>query len=76
MGDYNYMVDQNEYLANQISDKLSRTVIRNAVLSEDGEDVGFQVVRKGKGRGNYDVITVWVLRDPEGNGPGWLDIEE
>ena len=70
------MKSENEYLAEQIQEKLKGTVIRNAVLSEDGEDVGFQVVRKSKGRGNYDVITVWVLRDPEGNGPGWLDIEE
>ena len=24
----------------------------------------------------HSVVIAWVLRDPEGNGPGWLDIEE
>ena len=70
------MNEQNKYLAELINTKLARTTIRSAILSEDGESVGFQVVRKAAGRGNYDVINVWVDADPEGNGPGFLQIEE
>lgn len=69
-------MNETEFLAEWIKNNLAGTTIRNAVISEDKEDVGFQVVRKVEGRGNYEVLTVWVLRDPEGNGPGWLTMEE
>ena len=63
------------YSAEMINERLIGTTIRNAVVSEDGESFGFSVVKKAKGRGNYDVITVWVDCDAEGNGPGWLNME-
>ena len=65
-----------EYMVEQIAEKLAGTAIRNAVLSEDRESFGFEVVKKAKGIGKYDVIQVWVDCDPEGNGPGWLQIED
>ncbi len=65
-----------EYMAAQVNEKLRGVTIRNAVISEDKEAFGFEVVRKAKGRGNYDVFTVWVDCDAEGNGPGWLSMED
>jgi hypothetical protein len=67
------MKTDQEFLAEQISDRLVGGTIRNAMISEDGNYVGFSVVVKSKGRGNYDVIPVWVNCDPEGNGSGWLE---
>ena len=70
------MKTEQEYLAELINEKLRSTVIKNACIDPTGELVGLEVVRKGKGRGNYDVFPVWILRDPEGNGSGWLEIED
>jgi len=64
-----------EYMAEKIKQQLVGSQIRNAVLDKEGEYFGFQVVKKAEGRGNYDVLTVWVTCDPEGNGPGWLDLD-
>jgi uncharacterized protein with GYD domain len=66
---------EQEYLAEQINKHLAGGAIRDAVISENGESVGFNVVKKARGLGRYDVITVWVDCDPEGNGSGWLQIE-
>lgn len=64
-----------EYMTKQITERLAGGQIRNALVGTDGEAFGFDVVVKAKGRGNYDVLHVWVTCDAEGNGPGWLDIE-
>lgn len=68
-------MNETEFLAEWINKNLAGTTIRNAVITEDKEGVGFQVVRKVNGRGNYEVLNVWVERDPEGNGSGWLIME-
>ena len=65
-----------EYMAEQITAKLKGGTIRNAVTTEDHESFGFDVVVKAPGRGNYNVLRVWVDCDPEGNGPGFLNIGE
>lgn len=65
-----------KYMAEQINAKLAGGQIRNAVATEDGESFGFDVVVKAEGRGNYNVLRVWVDCDAEGNGPGWLNIED
>jgi len=64
-----------QYMADAIGKELVGTTIKGSLITPDGESFGFQVVRKAPGRGNYDVIDVWVDCDPEGNGPGWLNIE-
>lgn len=61
-------------MCEKIKDKLSGSAIRNPIT--DGEYFGFEIVRKAKGRGNYDVVQVWVDCDPEGNGPGFLNISD
>ena len=70
------MSSDTEYMIETIKNQLTGTQIRNAIMDSTGEFFGFQVVKKAEGRGNYDVLTVWVNCDAEGNGPGWLDIEE
>lgn len=64
-----------EFMTKFIADRLAGGTIRNAMTDGD-EYFGFEVVVKAKGRGNYDVLQVWVNCDAEGNGPGWLDVEE
>ena len=58
-----------EYMVEQINEKLAGVTIINAAVSNDRESFGF-VIKKGKKQG-----VVWVDRDPEGNGPGWLSME-
>jgi len=70
------MSTDSEYMAAMIADKLVGGQIRGAIIDEDHESFGFDVVLKAKGRGNYSVHRVWVNCDAEGNGPGWLDIIE
>lgn len=62
-----------KFMADEIYKKLSGGRIANAIRSvaEDGEEsFGFLVERNGK------TIQVWVDCDAEGNGPGWLQIQE
>ena len=54
--------------ADQILEQLSGGVIGNPIVSD--ESFGFHVEKDGK------TLKVWVDRDPEGNGPGHLEIEE
>ena len=60
----------NEILAQQIAAKLVGTVITNVVTTEDCESFGFQCCNK------HNSFTVWVDCDPEGNGSGFLDIQD
>ena len=55
------------------ADKLKELVgykIVDTVMTPDNDSYGF-VVQKGKAK-----KVCWVDCDPEGNGPGWLQIEE
>ncbi len=67
--------DDAAYMANQIFTQLKGFTIGSPIVTPDDEEhermFGFQVTR-----GDGMVRQVWVLRDPEGNGPGWLDIED
>ena len=49
--------------------KLIGKKITGAILDHDGEMWGFRVENK-----NGDSLLVWVLCDPEGNGPGFLEV--
>jgi hypothetical protein len=61
-------MNDSEYEIEQIEKQLIGGTITAAIVS--GESFGFEVkTRKGK------KINVWVDCDPEGNGPGHLDIE-
>lgn len=70
------MTSDVDFMVKEIDAKLLGATIRNAVRTPDGNSFGFELVSKAKGRGNYDVFTVWVDCDAEGNGPGWLNIGE
>lgn len=64
-----------EMQASTLTRELVGGVITQAVVAADGEfgdaNFGFEVrMRSGK------VKTVWVMSDPEGNGAGFLDIQE
>jgi hypothetical protein len=58
-----------EYMAEKINENLIGGRITGAMITEDGESFGLKV-SSPIGR-----FQVWVDRDPEGNGPGWLSIE-
>jgi hypothetical protein len=58
-----------EYMANYIAKELVGWKITGTITDPDGENYGF-IVKKGKAEKN-----VWVSRDEEGNGPGFLEIE-
>lgn len=58
------------FLLAKINDHLVGTTIISALQDPENESFGFKVQRKdGK------QIDVWVDRDAEANGPGWLSIE-
>ena len=49
---------------------LNDGIIEGAIVDDGGEFWGLRV------RVNDKLFSVWVNRDSEGNGPGWLDIIE
>ena len=49
--------------------------IVDTVISDDNESYGF-IVQSPTVRGHTKKKVCWVDCDPEGNGPGWLQIEE
>ena len=63
-GDVKFAVDQS-------NKKLIGTQVVGTILTPDEEAWGLQVRTQD---GNE--LLVWVDCDPEGNGPGWLQIEE
>ena len=69
----NYKSDA-EYYANEIAEKLVDGRITRALLTDTDEFgvtfFGFRVVNPKK-----EQFDVWVQRDPEGNGEGFLAIE-
>ena len=61
-----------EYL-DSVMDKIGDGVITNPLFDDSDPHmpfIGFQVKKGTK------VFNVWVLRDPEGNGSGHLEIEK
>jgi hypothetical protein len=54
--------------------RLNGARIIQPIEGNDGI-VGFEMQLMGK-KGKMPIVDVWILRDPEGNGPGWLEIEE
>ena len=54
-----------------LGEKIVGYRIMNTIISADKEFWGFQM-ENDKGNVKY----AWVNCDPEGNGPGWLDIIE
>ena len=65
------------FMVEKIKEKLIGGVIRNAIINEDEDGFGFEIAVPIKGMdGKHDIIVVWVDRDAEGNGQGWLDIVE
>ena len=56
-------------MAQKINDQLVGATIAGAVISDDGESFGLKVFKHGT---NKEVTVIWVDRDSEGNGPGWL----
>lgn len=59
------------YMTRQILEQLVGKTIVCPILDTDDEFYGFQVVDTAGNRQN-----VWVSSDAEGNGAGWLSIEE
>ncbi|HGX93528.1 MAG TPA: hypothetical protein ENK35_09465 [Candidatus Tenderia sp.] len=57
-----------ESMLQVVREDLVGCTITAAVLDEDGENYGFEVMNSGRKR------VVFVTMDPEGNGPGFLDI--
>lgn len=64
-----------EYMVDEIVTKLVGFRIVQATVSEDGESFGFVVERDPHGK-PIERKTVWVDCDAEGNGPGWLKVED
>jgi len=54
----------------QIEEYLTDGRIIAAVASTDGESFGILIERKGM------EIVAWIERDPEGNGPGHIALQE
>jgi hypothetical protein len=59
-----------QYMTEQVQRKLLDSTIITSLKTEDGESFGFRVRTKDKA-----IFDVWVDRDAEGNGPGWLAIQ-
>ena len=67
---YNYV----EACIEQLIPKLVGLTITGGAIDDTGEFWGF--VAEGKKRGKRIKKVVFVLCDPEGNGPGFLEIED
>jgi len=61
---------ESEWFAENIQEIIGTRIV-NAVVSNDKESWGFRVAFPN---GKFKIV--WVSCDPEGNGPGFLDIEK
>jgi hypothetical protein len=59
-----------KFASDNVLKRLVGATITESILTEDGESYGFRAEKGGKS------FIVWVDCDPEGNGPGWLQIED
>jgi NADPH-dependent glutamate synthase beta subunit-like oxidoreductase len=62
------------YAADQLKSLVGYQIV-DTVITSDGESYGF-VVQKDPHGEPVEKKVCWVDCDPEGNGPGWLQIEE
>ena len=71
-----------EFMANEISAKLAGWTIVQATVDSpdpyagDQQSFGFVVGRRNPKTKLVERKTVWVDCDAEGNGPGWLNMED
>jgi len=59
-----------KHMAALIADRLVGATIQGSVVDQTGEYFGLDLVRNGKR------LFCFINQDPEGNDPGFLDIEE
>jgi len=62
------------YAADQLKQLVGFQIV-DTVVTPDGDSYGFVVQRDPHGK-PIERKVCWVDCDPEGNGPGWLQIEE
>jgi len=55
--------------------RLRGKIIHGVTLAENGDGHFTIILTLGANKMTTDVV-VEVLRDPEGNGPGWLDVRD
>ena len=60
-----------DYLLKQINEHLVGGKIISSVISDDKESFGIRVKMPNK-----TVKVGWIDMDAEGNGPGWISIED
>ena len=60
------MSHDNQYMIERIKKELVGRRIMGPALSDDNQSFGFVL--------DNDLV-VWIDRDAEGNGPGWLSME-
>jgi len=63
-----------KYAADQLKALVGWRIVATMV-TEDGESYGFVVERDPHGK-PIERKKCWVDCDPEGNGPGWIQIED
>lgn len=61
--------DDVTFAAEQLKQLVGGKIV-DTVVTEDNENYGFVVEVDGKEK------VCWVDMDPEGNGPGWIQIQE
>ena len=65
-----------KFQTEQIERRLVGGTITGALIDPNPDEFGDRwygfLVKTKSG----DMVPVWVSKDPEGNGPGWLDIAE
>jgi len=63
------MTEDVKHMVEKIHRYLIGAEIKIALTTEDDSSFGFRIITKDK-----RVFDVWVDRDAEANGPGWLNI--
>ena len=58
------------FLLTEIDKKLVGGIITGGFFDHNEGVIGMRIENKGK------VYCCWIIMDPEGNGPGWIDIQE
>ncbi len=64
-----------DFLVDIINDKLVGSVITGAAVSADKESFGF-IFAKDPHNMPVEKKVCWIDMDAEGNGPGWISIED
>ena len=66
--------DDVTFAADQLKQLVGFQIV-DTVMTEDGESYGFIVQRDQHGK-SIERKVCWIDCDPEGNGPGWVSIQE